>query len=126
VTAVLDASAFLAFAFGESGADRVAEHLADCAISAVNAAEIVAKLQERGTPPGEADSVWSHVEALTRPFTSSQARACGLLRGQTRSSGLSLGDRACIALAQQIGDRVLTADRAWATLDLGIEIEVIR
>ena len=62
----------------------------------------------------------------TEPLSAAQASAAGLLRRMTRAQGLSLGDCCCLALALERGARVMTADRAWAGLDLGVEIEVIR
>jgi len=52
--------------------------------------------------------------------------AAGLLRASTRRFGLSLGDRACLALAQQLQAPVLTTDRVWERLDIGVPIVVIR
>jgi len=59
------------------------------------------------------------------PDGESLAIATGLMRSATRDAGLSLGDRACLALAIREHSSVLTADRAWATLDLDIVVEVI-
>ena len=50
----------------------------------------------------------------------------GVLHAATRSRGLSLGDRICLALAEGEGVPALTADRAWADLDIGIEVSLIR
>jgi PIN domain nuclease of toxin-antitoxin system len=60
------------------------------------------------------------------PFDEPLAFETGALRAATRDRGLSLGDRACLALAQRLGASVLTADRAWQGLDLGIPVEVLR
>ena len=60
------------------------------------------------------------------PFDEELAYRAGLLRSATRSAGLSLGDRACLALAERLGVPALTTDRIWGTLQLGIQIEVIR
>ncbi|MFZ1106612.1 MAG: PIN domain-containing protein [Hyphomicrobiaceae bacterium] len=60
------------------------------------------------------------------PFDEELARQTGALRPATRSLGLSLGDRACLALAQRERLPVLTADRSWAKLDLGIAITMVR
>lgn len=123
---VLDASALLAVFNDEAGAERVIERLAVATISAVNLAEVAAKLQERGMPD---DRVRANIEALEltiEPFGESQAIEAGLLRAVTRSAGLSLGDRACLAFARQRGVPALTADRAWKKLDLGVLIELVR
>lgn len=126
MTTVLDASAVLALVFGEAGAERVADALPDAIVSSVNAAEIVSKLVDRDTPSEDIDRVWILVSGLTRDFSTTQALRSGQLRADTRKAGLSLGDRACLALAKETGATILTADRAWADLDLGLNIELIR
>jgi len=60
------------------------------------------------------------------PFDGLQARTAARLRSTTRHAGLSLGDRACLALADRLGYPVVTADRVWASLEVGIEIIMIR
>ncbi len=126
MTAVLDASAVLALVNHESGADVVEESISDSVISAVNYSEIVARLTDRGTSEGEIAVLVNRLRLTVMPFDADDAYAAGLLRPQTRSQGLSLGDRACIALGLRLGYRVLTADRSWADLDLGVEISFIR
>ena len=59
-------------------------------------------------------------------FDEPQARAAARLRFLTRHIGLSLGDRACLALGDRLGCPVVTADRVWASLDVGVAIVVIR
>ena len=75
------------------------------------------------------DRVREHLESLhleVIPFETEQAYIAGMLRAETRSVGLSLGDRACLALARQLRVPALTADRRWAELDVGIDVQVIR
>jgi PIN domain nuclease of toxin-antitoxin system len=123
---VLDSSALLCLVNAEPGADRVADALDAAAISAVNLAETVGKLRERGLTKEAARDV---IEALTldvRDFTEDLAYATAELRPVTRTLGLSLGDRACLALAEALGARALTADRDWKRLDIGVDIELIR
>lgn len=126
VTATLDTSAILAVVFGEPGADRVLPVLAGGTISAVNVAEITAKMVDRGFDWTEARAAVNRFRLSVAPFDAQLAYASGSLRNGTRARGLSLGDRACLALAQREGVRVLTADKAWADLTIGVEIEVIR
>lgn len=129
---VLDASALLAFLQGEPGAERVAEALArPAAISAINYAEALGKL---------ADDVETAVELAHRleaegfvggvlrvePVLAEDAPAIASLRRSTRHRGLSLGDRACLALALRLRLPVMTADRAWLGLGLDVEVEAIR
>ena len=124
---VLDASAALAVLKREPGEDRVTEALgAGAVISAVNLSEVVAKLAGGGMPESEIRADIGGLRMDVAPFDADAAFAAGLLIPLTRSAGLSLGDRACIALGQRRGLPVLTADAAWAGLDLGVEITVLR
>jgi len=126
MTVVLDSSAVLALIFGEPGGDRVAPVVGESVISAVNLSEIVAKLVERGYRDDEAERAVDGFLPSVIPLDIALAIDTGTLRGKTRQQGLSLGDRACLALARREEVRVLTADRAWADLEIGIKIEVIR
>jgi PIN domain nuclease of toxin-antitoxin system len=124
----LDASALLAVTNGEPGAAVVSEMLDpddEPAISAVNLAEVIAKLVERGWSEREAREAVALPLAI-HSFDEELAYATGFLRVSTRSAGLSLGDRACIALGMKLGVPVVTADRSWATLGLPVEVIVIR
>ena len=123
---VFDSSAVLAITFGERGADRAAEALGDGILSAVNASEVVARLVERGDDDAEARETLRYLGLSIRPFDEGLAIAAGLLRRTTREHGLSLGDRACLALAHRERTPVLTADRRWAALDLGLAVKLIR
>ena len=124
---VLDASAALAVLQQEPGGERVAQALDEGAvISAVNLSEVVAKLADRGLPESEIRADIRYLRMDIAPFDADAAFAAGLLIPLTRAAGLSLGDRACIALGQRHGLPVLTADAAWAGLGLGVEITVLR
>jgi PIN domain nuclease of toxin-antitoxin system len=123
---VLDASALLAVMLGERGADVVLETLPGAVIGAVNLAEVVAKLQERGVPDAEIDRDIAELDLPVIPFDAAQATAAGKLRARTRSKGLSLGDRACLALALVRGVPAITVDRGWAGVDVGVEVIVAR
>jgi ribonuclease VapC len=123
VRAVLDASAVLALLFREQGADAVEEVLADSTISAVNWSEVVQKLAARGVPAPEALFV---LGLRVEPFTLADARATAELWARGRALGLSLADRACLALAVRLDGQAWTADRAWASGDLGLRVRVIR
>ena len=126
MTIVFDSSALLAIAFKERGAERAAEGLSEGVVSAVNASEVIACLLDEGVPEEEARRVLADFELPTRPFDEFLAVAAGLLRRTTRKQGLSLGDRACLALAMREQALVLTADRSWATLELDVEVKLIR
>jgi PIN domain nuclease of toxin-antitoxin system len=126
MTVVLDSSAVLAVIFDEPGRDRAAAALADARIGAVNLSEVVAKLADRGYSDADLRYTTAGLATLVQDFDMTQAVDAGMLRRGTRTTGLSLGDRCCLALAQSLGVPVLTADRAWADLDLGVAVEVIR
>lgn len=123
---VLDASAILALLLSEPGSDAVAERIEGSLASTVNISEVLAKLLERGI---ETEAAWSQIGPLMQtivPFDAEQARLTAELRPATRSLGLSLGDRACLALAKQHKCPVLTTDRQWKKLKLDIQIVVVR
>ena len=123
---VLDASAVLAAFFDEPGADTVAEQMSGALMSAVNYAEVVAKLVDRGIPDTQILEVMAQLDVEVVPADRDQATIAGLLRAETRSAGLSLGDRSCLALAITRRGVALTMDRAWASLQLDVEIHVAR
>ena len=122
---VLDASALLVALNAERGADAVARVLPGAAISAVNLSEVVAKLVERGMPPREIRSALDALGLDIHPFDRELAYLAGQLRGRTRSRGLSLGDRACLALGLRLALPVLTADRGWTELGLDLRVQVV-
>jgi ribonuclease VapC len=123
---VLDASAIIAMIRGERGWNRVVAEMPAAQISSVNAAEVYSKLSEWKVSRTEVDKCSALLADITVPFDADLALRAGALRGPTQSLGLSLGDRACLALAQRLGKVALTADGVWAKLGLGITVEVIR
>lgn len=123
---LIDASAFLAFANREPGGERVQAVLRESFISAVNASEVVGKLTGQGFALDDAEKYLVQFVREVVPFDGRHAVLAAGLLPQTRALGLSLGDRACLALAKQTGLPVLTADQVWSKLDIGVNIEVIR
>jgi PIN domain nuclease of toxin-antitoxin system len=132
VSSVLDASALLAYLRDEQGAELVAGAIAEgAAISTVNLTEVLSRAADRGGDPvglarqmrdrGLLDGAIS-----IEPFTTEDAIEVARLRPATREQGLSLGDRACIALASRLDLPALTADTAWSQLDLAVELHQIR
>lgn len=123
MTIGLDASAVIAMVLAERDGERVAARLDEAWIGSVNLAEVAAVLVDK--PADGADEMPSLVNQglglTTARFDAVQA---GRSRAATRQKGLPLGDRACLALS--LGAPVLTADRVWADLDVGVEIEVAR
>jgi ribonuclease VapC len=131
-TAVLDASALLAYLQGEAGADNVATSLTQgTAMSAVNWAEVLSKLFERGKLPQVVTAQLRDLGLLGQaikiyPIDEVLALVIAELLPQTRSMGLSLGDRACLALALTLDLPALTADRAWSKVNAGVSVRLIR
>jgi PIN domain nuclease of toxin-antitoxin system len=95
-------------------------------IGAVNLAEVVSKFVREEIAIGVIQEWVAALELDVRPFDRELAYAAGALVPATRARGLSLGDRACLALAHELGRRVLTTDRAWRDVDVGVAVEVIR
>jgi len=124
---VLDASAILAVVGGEPGADKLTPELLARAVgSTVNLAEVQTKLVSRGWT---SDQAWEDATSPVREvvsFDEEQARIAGDLVTQTRHLGLSLGDRACLALGMALKLPVYTAEKAWKKLKVGVRIHVIR
>jgi ribonuclease VapC len=123
---VLDSSAILALLQNEPGANIVASQLGNAMISAVNMAEVMSKLSDEQFNEEQLSAILGDLKLDVIPFDPSQAMSSGMLRSKTRHMGLSLGDRACLALAILKTATVLTTDRVWANLDIGLKIEVIR
>ena len=109
---VLDASALLALVNQETGQEIVAELLPRSVVSAVNASELVAKLTEQGIPENTVQDILAALELTVIPFDEAQGLVAGYLRAATKHLGLSLGDRACLALGLQTHGLVVTADKA--------------
>ena len=127
MTQVFDASAVLAAIFEEPGADRVEALWAqgDNLLCAVNFAEVIAKLAERGMGDADIATVIEGIPLDVIPFDRPTAHQAGLLRPVTKALGLSLGDRACLALGMTREARVVTADRSWKKVN-GVDVDVIR
>jgi ribonuclease VapC len=128
LTCVLDASALLVLLLDEPGGDVVRAELVDAAMSTVNLAEVVAHYARNGASPADIAEVLNPLPFARIPLDSELAFDCGLMLPATRAAGLSLGDRACLALARRLACRALTADQAWAAISeaVGIEVEVLR
>ena len=126
MSVVLDASALLAYLQEEPGGERVQAVLGQAVLSTVNWAEVVGKA---GDEEIDVEGLKEDLESLGlrfEPFSTAQAEISGNLKHSTKRLGLSLGDRACLALACDRGESVYTADRAWQRLELGVEVVAIR
>lgn len=123
---VLDSSAVLAVIFNEAGSENIVDLLQGGLLSTVNLTEIHTRMLLDGWP---VDLAWNRVLNMGLDicfFSDEQARVAAELVRVTRPYGLSLGDRACLALAMERKATVYTTDRTWKKLELGIQIEVIR
>lgn len=125
---VLDASAVLALLRNEPGADLVAGLIAGSVVSAVNVTEVVAKLIERGAPAKDAIMITRALPFAIVSHDEELATSAGALWAQTRNVGLSLGDRACLALAARENLPAVTADRRWTEVQaaIGVRVQSIR
>ena len=123
---VLDASAVLAIYLLEPGAEAVAAQMQTAAITTVNITEVLSKLIDKGASKRVQEMALATLKLIAVPFDFELARRAALLREPSRSLGLSLGDRACLALGARDGLPVVTADKAWSALEIGVEIRLIR
>lgn len=123
---VLDASALIVLIYQENGEQLVEKNLLNAEISTVNIAEVASYLIKKGLAIEEATLLLNDLSIPTIPFDETQAFIAAQLVNKTASKGLSLGDRACIALAMQKDQSVLTADKIWQELNLNIEVNLIR
>jgi ribonuclease VapC len=126
-TYVMDASALLALARGERGSDTVQDYLdsAQCVISSVNLAEVGSKLIDLGLPQSELSRALKQFNVDVVDFGFELSVQTSSLRERTKAHGLSLGDRACLALALQFDAPAVTADSAWQRLDPNLNIKVL-
>ena len=126
MSAVLDASALLAWLLEEDGADPVDAVLEGSVIGAVNASEVAQKIDQHGGRGSQAVTEATEMGLVLTPFGREDALATAELWPHTRHQGLSLGDRACLALAHRLDRPALTADQAWKSLDLAVDVQLIR
>jgi len=122
----LDASALLAFLFSEQGYEQVETTLNESCISSVNLSEVIGRFVRDGYDARLAAGKLNQLPIQVVPFSSHQAELAAQLLPQTKPFGLSLGDRACLALAIDLNIVALTADRVWLNIEAGVEIESIR
>lgn len=130
--AVLDASAVLAYLQGEPGSQTVQAALAvGAVINIVNYAEVLSRLGDAGEEPATAHHrlqeqglIGGLLEVV--PLIEDDAVTITRLRFATRAQGLSLGDRVCLATGFRLSRPVITADRSWAAVDVGVTVRLIR
>ena len=115
---LFDTSAVLAYVNTEPGWQDIETLLlsGQARISTVNQTEVVSKLCDWGMEPAIATAVFGQLPLQLEPYTASHALEAARIRPATRSLGLSLGDRACLATARNLGLTVVTGDRPWLVL----------
>jgi PIN domain nuclease of toxin-antitoxin system len=123
---VVDASAILALLNQETGSEEVSRFIGKAAISTVNLSEIIAKLADAGIPEEDIRQILSNLNLEVINFDEEQALKAGMLRPITKSIGLSFGDRACLALGIILNQPVLTTDRLWGSINVGVEVRLLR
>jgi len=123
---VLDASALLALLNNEPGRQIVEEQLPNSIISTVNLSEVITILTEIGVSAKESEIIIKELVKEIIDFDQPQALTAAALRKITKSCGLSLGDRACLALAKLKNLPVLTADKAWHAINHGVKVYLVR
>ncbi len=126
MSVVHDASSLLAVAFREPGGDVARAALRGSLISSVNWSEVIQKVQARGKDTTQLAQLYAGLGVTIVPFGVGTAERAASLYAETRAYGLSLGDRACLALGLETGREVYTADRPWTEISLAIKVTTIR
>lgn len=122
---VLDASALLALLLDEPGGSKVAEVIASSRISVINYAEVISHFAKLGMPAGEIDEMLDPLPMTIVPAEKELGQIAGRLRAVTAESGLSLGDRFCLAQAIRDGLPAWTADKAWRNIAGAAKADVV-
>jgi PIN domain nuclease of toxin-antitoxin system len=126
VVAVLDASAVIAYMREEPGHEVVAPLMGSALVSSINVSEVLTVLLRHGLPADVGRDLFEDLRVGVVPFTLEHATRAAAIGAEFPRAGLSLGDRGCLALAREVDAPVVTSDRAWAELDVGVEVVLIR
>jgi ribonuclease VapC len=126
MSVVHDASSLLAVAFREPGGEVARSALRGSLVSSVNWSEVIQKVQARGKDTRQLAGLYAGLGVTIVPFGVETAERAASLYGETRAFGLSLGDRACLALGLETGREVYTADKRWTEIPLEIKVKAIR
>ena len=123
---VFDSSVLIAILRQEPGSEVGERSLNDALISTVNLAEVATYLARNSVPPETINQALAAFPIEVIPFDREQGLIAGCLYPACKSLGLSLGDRACLALAKSKSLPVLTADKAWLELEINVDVNSIR
>ena len=123
---VFDSSVLIAILRQEPGSEVGEQSLNEALISTVNLAEVATYLARNSVPPEKIDRALTAFPIEVVPFDQEQGLIAGCLYPACKSLGLSLGDRACLALAKSKSLPVLTADKAWLELEIDVAVKSIR
>ncbi len=123
---LIDASALLAAIHNEKGGDLVEKNIDHCVISAVNWSEVLQKLERAGINSAQVESALKALGLEVLDFTDEDAHIASKLWKSSKTLGLSLADRACLATGIRLNTKVITADKVWAKMELDIEVVLIR
>ena len=123
---VVDASAILALINSERGKEEVEKILSDAIVSSVNFSEVITVTNRNGFKEEEIVNLLKNIFPNIIDFNYEQACIAASFDRDTKALGLSLGDRSCLALAKYKDCSVLTADRSWKELQIGVDIRLIR
>lgn len=124
---VFDASAIIALFAKEKGYKLIKNHLKDAIISSVNIAEVYKYcIEVQKLTKDEARSLIKLADIKIVDFSEEQALIKAELVHKTKQHGLSLGDRACIALAMVGKHSIVTCDKIWQKIDIGLEFIMAR
>jgi ribonuclease VapC len=124
---VLDSSVLIAVLRDETDIEALLPHFSDAVMSTLNHSEVLQKFAQLGGSVDVAEALISGLAVRVVPFDRELSIAAAALWEHTRAHGLSLADRACLALAQATGGVAVTADRAWAKVDLpGLTVKIAR
>ena len=123
---VFDSSVLIAILRQEPGSEVGEQSLNEALISTVNLAEVATYLARNSVPTETINNALATFPIEVVPFDREQGLIAGCLYPACKSLGLSLGDRACLALAKSKRLPVLTADRVWLDLEIDVSVKSIR
>lgn len=124
---IFDTSALFAIINKEKGYELAESVLAKSSMSSVNVSEVVAVLTRAGLTPRDIREIIEESIPYIIDFDEEIAFTAGVIISESKSLGLSLGDRACIATGMVKGMEIYTADQVWTKLDIpSAKIKIIR